>query len=103
MTQKEIEFLNNLTYEQACKVCPGINQEDFWQLKIIIDESINPDNYENIYESLADALDMLLEQNKIIHKSMKSMARDLKIDKVLGESDDEIGGEIDEDDFFKDL
>jgi len=99
MKQSDIEILKNLSYEQACKVCPAINQEDFWQLKSIINESIQPDNYESIYEALADALDLLVEQNKIIYKSMKSMARDMKIDEVLGKSKD-IQSNIDEDDFF---
>ncbi len=105
MTQRDIEILKNLSYEQACQICPGMLEEDFWQLKSIIDESIldESDNYENIYESLADALELLVEQNQKVRRSMKIMLRDMKIDGILGESDDESIDEIDEDDFFKDL
>jgi len=103
MTQNDIRILKNLSYEQVCKICSDINQEDFWQLKNTIDESIDPNNYENIYEALADALELLVEQNKLVHSSMRSMARDIKIDKVIGKSKKNIQSDIDEDDFFKDL
>ena len=102
MTQRDIEILKGLSYQQACQICPGMLEEDFWQLKNIIDESIEPDNYENIYEALADALELLAQLNTDVYHSMKSVVRDMKIGDILGESDEKIYDDIDIS-FFDDL
>jgi hypothetical protein len=61
------------------------------------------DEYDNYHDAICDALDYMTELYEQQVISMSSMARGMKINKVLGESDDEIDDEIDEDDFFKDL
>lgn len=104
MTNSEIEFLKNLTHQEANNLT-GLNlvEEDYNQIQYIIEEFIIPNSgeYKNINDAIVDVLEYMSDIMKHSANGMSSLVRDMRINTVL-EEDEDIG-EIDEDDFFRDL
>jgi hypothetical protein len=110
MTQKEIDFLKNLSYGQSLQILSTANpnvcltEDDYWLLKSVIEDYIleDIDEYNSFIDSFLDAIQILTTIRSQEVNGLKAMKRDICISKVI-EDEDNMDQEIDEDDFFKDL
>ena len=85
MTQKEIQFLQNITIEDVRKFYTEVIQDDFEMIKVIIEYDVlhRPDDFSSLTQSL---IFVLRETSKALDdeaRGMKSLYRDIKIDKLL--------------------
>ena len=85
MTKQEIDFLKNIKIEDVEKFYPGVIEDDFLMMKIIIEEDVlqRPDDFPNLTQCLIYVLE---ETSKyLIEESMglKRGLRDSIIDKIL--------------------
>ena len=88
MTQKEIDFLKNITIEDVEKFYPEVIEDDFQMMKVIIDYGVlqRPDDFPNLIQCL---IYVLKETSKAIDDEamgMQSLYRDMLIDKILGKN-----------------
>ena len=85
MTQKEIEFLKNITIEDVKKIYPEVIEDDFEMMKVIIECDVlqRLDEFSSLTQSL---IFVLRETSKALDdetRGMKSLYRDILIDKLL--------------------
>ena len=85
MKEQEIEYLKNITIEDVMKFHPDVIDEDFQMMKVIIEYGVlqRPDDFPNLTQCLIYVLEetskTLLEESR----GMKSMYRNMLIDKLL--------------------
>jgi hypothetical protein len=85
MTKKEIDFLKNITIEDVEKFYPEVIDDDFQMMKVIIDYGVlqRPDDFPNLIQCLIYVLE---ETSKTVleeARGMKSIYRNMLIDKIL--------------------
>ncbi len=85
MTQKEIDFLKNITIEDVEKFYPEATEDDFRMMKVIIDYGVlqRPDDFPKLIQCLIYVLE---ETSKTLieeAKGMESVYRDMLIDEIL--------------------
>jgi hypothetical protein len=85
MNQKEIEYLKKLTIEDVVKFYPEVTDYDFQMMKLIIDNDVikRTDDFPNLIKCLIYVLGETSKTLTDEANGMKSIYRDMIIDKVL--------------------
>jgi hypothetical protein len=85
MTQKEIDFLKNITIEDVEKFYPEVIDDDFQMMKVIINYGVlqRPDDFPNLTQCLIYVLEETSKTLTEEARGMKSIYRDMLIDKIL--------------------
>ena len=85
MNQKEIEYLKNITIEDVEKFYPEVTDYDFQMMKLIIDNDVikRTDDFPNLIKCLIYVIEETSKTLTDEANGMKSIYRDMIIDKVL--------------------
>jgi len=85
MTQKEIDFLKNITIEDVEKFYPEVIDDDFQMMKVIINYGVlqRPYDFPNLTQCLIYVFEETSKTLTEEARGMESIYRDMLIDEIL--------------------